>query len=112
MIFSALECPTKRENNCETFWHKLLKYPGHNLEEGLKCLDYDRHISSNEYYGNGSIPQEVLFDIMEVNIVEINEEKRYVILGYKLKITWDDLRLKWPNECKNKGNQRNLHIVR
>ena len=49
---------------------------------------------------------------MEVNIVEINEEKRYVILGYKLKITWNDLRLNWPNECKNKGNQRNLHIVR
>ena len=89
-----------------------MKYPGHNLKKGLECLDYDQHISSNEYYGNGSSPQEVFFDVLEVNIVEINEEKKYVIWGYKLKVMWDDLRLKWPNECQKEDAETKLHIVR
>ena len=47
----AIECPTKTDNKCEKFWHKLYIYPGHNLREGLKCLNYDGNITAMQALG-------------------------------------------------------------
>ena len=47
----AIECPTKTDNKCEKFWHKLFIYPGHNLREGLKCLNYDGNITAMQALG-------------------------------------------------------------
>ena len=40
-----LECQKNNENKCQSLWKHLLKYPGHNLIEGLKCLEYDRNVT-------------------------------------------------------------------
>ena len=89
-----------------------MKYPGNNLKRGLKCLEYDENIPSNEARENVSIPQEVVFNFLEVNILEINQEKQYVLLGYKVKVSWYDHRLQWPIECQNQRNQTKFYMVR
>ena len=89
-----------------------MKYPGDNLEEGLKCLDYEKKISANENFGNGSFPQKVFFDVEDMNILEINEEKQHLLWGYKLKLKWYDHRLQWPSECQKKEKETKLHIIR
>ena len=67
-----LECQTNTENKCESFWKHLLKYPGHNLIQGLKCLEYDKNINPTEALGNTSWPQEILYEILEMNILQID----------------------------------------
>ena len=89
-----------------------MKYPGDNLKEGLKCLGYDKKISANEHHGNGSFPQKVFFDVLEMNILDINEEKQHLLWGYKTKVYWYDPRLQWPKECQKKGIETKFHILR
>ena len=80
-----------------------MKYPGHNLIQGLKCLEYDENMSPKEALGNTSWPQEILFETLEYNILQIDQEKQFGIWGYKLKFSWYDHRIKWPEECKIQG---------
>ena len=95
---NALECPI--DKTCDSFWKHLLKYPGHNLKKALKCLEYDENISPMEALGNKSFPQEIFIDVLDMNVLEINQEKQYGIWGYKIKFMWYDHRLEWPKECQ------------
>ena len=89
-----------------------MKYPGDNLEEGLKCFDYEKKISANEHFGNGIFPQKVFFDVEDMNILEINEEKQHLLWGYKLKLKWYDDRLQWPSECQKKQNKAYCKVLK
>ena len=114
MSFLGLECQINTDNKCESFWKHLLKYPGHNLIEGLKCLEYDRNVTPMEALGNESFPQEILFEVLDMSIIQIDQEEEFGVWRYKLKFTWHDHRLKWPKTCQNsqkEENQTNLHII-
>ena len=87
---NALECPI--DKTCDSFWKQLLKYPGHNLKKALKCLEYDENISPMEALGNKSVPQEIFIDVLDMNVLEINQERQYGIWGYKLRFNWYDHR--------------------
>ena len=107
---NALECPI--DKTCDSFWKHLLKYPGHNLKKALKCLEYDENISPMEALGNKSFPQEIFIDVLDMNVLEINQERQYGIWGYKLRFNWYDHRIEWPMECQNNKSQTNLHTLR
>ena len=51
-----------------------------------------------EALGNTSWPQEIMFEILEMNILQIDQEKQFGVWGYKLKFSWYDQRIKWPEE--------------
>ena len=110
--FSGIECPTKTDNKCEKFWHKLLKYPGHNLKKGLKCLNYDKNIAPSEVYGNVSKPTEILLNALDITWLEINDEKEYGIMGSRMSANWYDHRLKFPKECLTNQNKTNFEVVK
>ena len=96
----ALECPTKSDNKCETFWQQLLEYPGDNLKEGLKCLNYSGEISSTLPIGeNNSSLHQVQLNCGEFVFYDINEEKHSGSWKVKLNTYWQDKRLQWPKEC-------------
>ena len=56
-----------------------------------------------EALGNTSWPQEILYEILEMNIMEIDQEKQFGVWSYKLKFSWYDHRIKWPEECQIQG---------
>ena len=103
-FFCSYLATTKTDNKCEKFWHKLFMYPGHNLREGLKCLDYDGNITSMQALGNTSTLQHVHFDVESYNIIEINEVKEYGVWRNIWRTTWKEERLKWPSECQKEEN--------
>ena len=96
----AIECPTKNDNKCESFWQQLSMYPGHNLREGLKCLNYNGNITSMQANGNTSSPQRIHIEVLSSDIIEVNEEKEFGVWRIKMEFTWQDERLKWPTECE------------
>jgi len=107
----GIECPTETENKCEKFWHRLLKYPGHNLKKGLKCLDYDKNIAPSETHGNNSIPTEIFMKALDITFLEINDEKEYGLMESRVSAIWYDHRLKFPKECLTKQNKTNFKMV-
>ena len=110
-VFSDIECPTKTDNKCERFWHQLLKYPGHNLEKGLKCLEYDKNVPPSEALGNDSKPTEIFLTALDITFVEINEEEEYGLMRSRTSAIWYDHRLKFPKECLTKHNKTNFRMV-
>ena len=88
----AIECPTKNDKKCESFWQQLSMYPGHNLREGLKCLNYDGNISSIQANGNTSSPQRIYIEVLSTDVIEINEEKEFGVWRFKIEFTWQDER--------------------
>ena len=102
-LLEAVECPTKTDNKCERFWHKLFKYPGHNLHEGLKCLNYNKNITSVQALGNTSSLQHIRFETLSLGITEVDEVKGHLRWKWSWKTSWIDERLKWPVECQIKG---------
>ena len=77
-FLEAMECPTKTNNSCENFWYQLFKYPGHNLEEGLKCLNYNRNLTSMQALGDMSSKQHIHFETLSLDITEVDEVKEHV----------------------------------
>jgi hypothetical protein len=75
-------------------------------------LEYDKNINPMEALGNTSWPQEILYEILEMNILEIDQEKQFGVWSYKLKFSWYDRRIKWPEECQIEANQTKLHPIR
>ena len=73
----AMECPTKTNNSCN-FWHQLFKYPGHNLEEGLKCLNYNRNLTSMQALGDTSSKPHIHFETLSLGITDLDEVKEHV----------------------------------
>ena len=71
---------TETDNKCEKFWHQLFKYPGHNLREGLRCLNYTSNITSSQALGNSSSLQHIHFDTISLDITEIDEVKEHIRL--------------------------------
>ena len=65
-----------------------------------------------EALGNTSWPQEILYEILEMNILQIDQEKQFGVWSYKLKFSWYDHRIKWPEECQIEANQTKLHPIR
>ena len=98
-FLDAIECPTENNKKCEDFWHELFKYPGHNLREGLKCLNYNGNITSLQASGNKSSLQYIHFETIAMDITDIDEVKKHVLWDWKYKTSWVDERLKWPKEC-------------
>ena len=78
LCLEAVECPTENDVKCETFWHQLFKYPGNNLKEGLKCLNYNRNITSSQAFRNNSLLQHIHFDTISLDITEIDEIKEHI----------------------------------
>ena len=76
-FLEAVECPTQTDNKCETFWHQLFKYPGHNLQEGLKCLNYTRNVTSAQALGNLSSLQHIHYDTLSLDIIEVDEYREH-----------------------------------
>jgi len=103
----AFECPTETDNKCEKFWHQLFKYPGHNLREGLRCLNYTSNITSSQALGNSSSLQHIHFDTISLDITEIDEVKEHIRWRWHYMTSWLDERLKWPEECQLKGKATN-----
>ena len=67
-----------------------------------------------EALGNESFPQEILFEVLDMSVIQIDQEEEFGVWRYKLKFTWHDHRLKWPKTCQNsqkEENQTNLHII-
>ena len=67
-----------------------------------------------EALGNESFPQEILFEVIDMSILQIDQEEQFGVWRYKLKFTWYDHRLQWPKTCQNsqkEENQTNLHII-
>ena len=54
----------------------------------------------------------IFIDVLDMNVLEINQEKQYGIWGYKIRFMWNDHRLEWPKECQNNKSQTNLHTLR
>ena len=76
-FLEAVECPTQTDNKCETFWHQLFKYPGYNLQEGLKCLNYTRNVTSAQALGNISSLQHIHYDTLSLDIIEVDEYREH-----------------------------------
>ena len=102
-ILEAIECPTKTENKCEKFWHPLFKYPGHNLRKGLKCLNYNKNITSVQALGNTSLLQHINFETLSLDITQVDEIKGHIRWRWNYVTSWIEDRLKWPIECQIKG---------
>ena len=76
----ALECPTQSDNKCETFWQQLLEYPGENLKEGLKCLNYSGEISSTLAIGeNNSLHQVQVILFYSILMFSISKFRRAIL---------------------------------
>ena len=89
---TSIECPTINDTKCETFWQKLFIYPGHNLHEGLKCLNYNGNITYLEAFEDYSAPQKIDIDIISVDIIEVNEEREFGVWKFQTQFTWYDKR--------------------
>merc|ERR1712079_211010 len=74
-LLEALECPTKTDKKCESFWHPLFKYPGHNLHKGLRCLSYNKNTTSAQALGNTSSLQHIKFETLSLDITQVDEVK-------------------------------------
>ena len=77
-FLKAIECPTKNNDSCSKFWHQLFKYPGHNLQEGLKCLDYNKNLTSMQALGATYTKQEIHFDTQSLAIIQVDEVKEHL----------------------------------
>ena len=88
------------------------QYKGHNLKEGLKCLNYSGSISSKQSFGDNSL-QEVHWHLLEFKVLKVNEENQYMNWFGKSQFAWHDQRLKWPDQCENgQPSQNSQEIVK
>ena len=81
-------------------FHKdALCHLGHNLREGLKCLNYNGNINSNKALGK-STPFNVKWETLSIDVTQLNEVKNLGVWQHTLHVSWNDERLKWPSKCQ------------